>query len=148
MIVPRVVPRPVPLPATAALGLGAVARDLLHVLARLPDARLSRLRGVWSDGLVLVTGAFDDLPWCDGARYLGKDAAAPSLLVPTVLALDVHPTLVERAIARHVGEPTDAVAPPWALCFEPFMVIPAGRALALSRDAIEARLAPHDEARP
>jgi hypothetical protein len=148
MIAPRVVPRAVPLPPTAALGLGATARELLLALARLPDARLSRLRGVWSDDLVLVTGAGDDLPWCDGVRYLGKDAAAPSLLVPTVLALDVHPALVERAIARHVGEPSATVAPPWALCFEPLLVIPAGRALALSRDAIEARLAPHDEARP
>ncbi|MEV0534020.1 hypothetical protein [Kitasatospora sp. NPDC050463] len=68
-----------PLPAAAVLGLG----DAVPALAVATRERLvggARLGVVAGDGALLVLGADTDLPWADGARYLGLDAG---VLVPT-----------------------------------------------------------------
>ncbi|MEV6212862.1 hypothetical protein [Kitasatospora sp. NPDC051914] len=68
-----------PLPPAAVLALG----DAVPALAAATRARLLagvRLGTLADAGALLVLGAADDLPWADGARYLGRDG---ELLVPT-----------------------------------------------------------------
>ncbi|WP_052390315.1 hypothetical protein [Streptomyces sp. NRRL B-24484] len=68
-----------PLPAAAVLALG----DAVPALAAAARARLlagARLGTLADAGALLVLGAAGDLPWADGARYLGRDG---DLLVPT-----------------------------------------------------------------
>ncbi|MFJ2581362.1 hypothetical protein [Kitasatospora aureofaciens] len=68
-----------PLPTTAVLALG----DGVPALAAATRDRLragARLGVVADDTALLVLGAAEDLPWADGARYLGRDG---ELLVPT-----------------------------------------------------------------
>lgn len=65
------------------------------------DARLANWEGVAGRGLLVLLGASALLPWVDGAVYLGRDAAAPSLLLPCALAPDVAASLLERAFVVH-----------------------------------------------
>ena len=85
----RWVPRDTPLLPAAVVGTGDVARALVRRLLRLDEG-----------GLVAVMGAEGVLPWVDGAVYLGRDADAPTLYLPTALRPDVHLTLFERAFVR------------------------------------------------
>jgi hypothetical protein len=58
----------------------------------------------------VVLGAAAALPWCDGARYLGRDPEAPALYVPTAIGPDLPVSLVERAVLRLAPAPV-AVLP-------------------------------------
>ncbi|MEU6238231.1 hypothetical protein [Kitasatospora sp. NPDC047058] len=58
--------------------------------------------GAASDGrLLLVLGDGDDLPWADGARYLGRDAG---LLVPTTARPGPAAALWRRALGAADGQ--------------------------------------------
>jgi len=138
MIAPGVSARAEPLVASAALALGPAATRLLERLLQLDDARLLRLRGVAGDGLVLICGAAADLPWSDGVLYLGRDDSAPRLLLPTTTGPNLPSALLERAVARRFEDRASELTSPWAVCFEPPLLIPTGNALPLSRDALEA----------
>ena len=95
---PDFVARSPPLPPRAVVGLGAAARALGLRLFDGPDETLRQLNVVAGDGLLVALGPADLLPWVDGAIYLGSDAAAPALLMPTTQATALHPQLVERAL--------------------------------------------------
>jgi hypothetical protein len=83
-----------------------------------------------------LIGAAEDLPWVDGALYLGRDGAAPSLLLPTTLEPDVPAPLLERAVlARARGS-----APPIALLVDPPALVGAGMARAVGRAELRAFL--------
>jgi len=73
------VPREPPLPAVAVAGSGPVAAALA-ASARSRVLEGAELRAAAADDWILVLGDSDDLPWADGAHYLGFDAG---LLVPT-----------------------------------------------------------------
>ncbi|WP_405363147.1 hypothetical protein OG535_36860 [Kitasatospora sp. NBC_00085] len=114
-----------PLPAAAVLALGdavpalaAATRDRLRAGARLgvladgpPPADAVPTAGgpvaapgVLSDpGAValLVLGSEADLPWADGARYLGRDAG---LLVPTTARPGPAAALWRRALGAGDGQ--------------------------------------------
>ncbi|HVJ19800.1 MAG TPA: hypothetical protein VM686_30500 [Polyangiaceae bacterium] len=137
MIELRVVPRVEPLVACAAIGVGDAARGLGERLLRLSDSERARLRGAAGTDFVLVCGAEADLPWCDGIGYLGRDPAAPGLLLPTTLTVDVPAALFERALARRL----ENVPQPWVVWFSPWLVVPAGVARSLARKPLEAWLA-------
>jgi hypothetical protein len=111
------VPRAIPLTPVAACARGAVAEALVAKLLTRDDAALAKLSGVSADGIVIVCGPSDALPWVDGIVYLGYDPAAPSLLFPTTLVPDVHPALFERAVIglRRVAGPVAVLADPHAL---------------------------------
>ena len=96
MIELRVVPRPEPLVPQAAIAIDDAARALAERLLRLPDEHRSRLHGAAGERFLLVCGTEPDLPWCDGIGYLGRDPAAPGLLLPTTLTVDVPLPLFER----------------------------------------------------
>ncbi|MFP2958211.1 hypothetical protein ACLEPN_10325 [Myxococcus sp. 1LA] len=90
-----------PLEPLAVAGEGPVAVALARRLLAEDDARLARWEGVAGPGLLLLLGDSASLPWVDGAVYLGRDDAAPSLLLPCALAPDVAAPLLERALLTH-----------------------------------------------
>jgi hypothetical protein len=96
-------PRVEPLEPVAAIGSGPVARSLASRLLRYDEAELRRLRGVAGPTDLIVFGAGTELPWVDGIVYLGRDSAAPSLLVPTTSRPRAPMDVVDRAIRRRAN---------------------------------------------
>ena len=78
------------------------ARILARRLLTRPSEELARLQGVHAPGLLLVLGEARDLPWVDGSVYLGREAGANRLLIPTTLACSLSLSLLERALCRQV----------------------------------------------
>jgi hypothetical protein len=107
-------PRRRPLDPAGVAARGEAARALARRLLAREDEALARLSGAASPELLVVLGDSADLPWVDGAVYLGKDAAAPSLLLPTTREPSVPLPLVERAFARAAEAP-----PPFAVLLDP-----------------------------
>jgi MoxR-vWA-beta-propeller ternary system domain bpX5 len=107
-------PRSAPLDPVGVAARGESARALARRLLARDDEALARMSGAAAPGLLVVLGASADLPWVDGAVYLGKDASAPSLLLPTTREPSVPLPLVERAFARAAGAP-----PPLAVLLDP-----------------------------
>ncbi|BCM92506.1 hypothetical protein IAD21_04386 [Abditibacteriota bacterium] len=102
-------PRAEPLEPVAVVATGSAARALAKRLLELPDDELKRLRGVsWNEGLALE-GESQNLPWADGASYLGHDARAPKLLLPCALEPDAPLDLWARAFERQLKR--ELVAP-------------------------------------
>jgi len=98
-----------------------VPRDRVPAQAWARDARLPRWRAVaLPDGLVVLGS---ELPWAEGATWLGADPDAPTLLLPTRLEPDHPVDLVASAIERAVphGRPPVVVLPHLDL------LIPVGR---------------------
>jgi len=89
-----------PLAASAIVGYGIAGLQLGRRLLELGDESLALLKGVAGSGLLILTGDQKSLPWVDGVQYLGRDPAAPSLLVPTTLDSAVPIALLERVLAR------------------------------------------------
>ncbi|MFJ8565052.1 hypothetical protein [Streptomyces sp. NPDC093514] len=97
-----------PLPAAAVLAVGdAVPGLAAAALARVRNgARLGVLADDGpglpaADRALLVLGAEADLPWADGARYLGRDAG---LLVPTTARPAPAAPLWRRALGAAEGQ--------------------------------------------
>lgn len=111
-------------PAAAALARRLLARD---------DAALATLSGVGGPSLLVLAGERDALPWIDGIVYLGRDPAAPALLLPTTLAPDVPPALLERAVLTRL----QGSAPPIAVLVDPPALVPMGEARPLNRDTLQ-----------
>lgn len=113
----RWIPRDTSLLPAVVVGTGDVARVLVRRLLRLDEGGLVALQGVAGAGLVAVMGAEGVLPWFDGAVYLGRDADAPTLYLPTALRPDVHLTLFERAFVRgrSIESPVAVVPEPQGL---------------------------------
>lgn len=94
------------LPAVLAVG-DAVPGLAAAALERIRDgARLGVLADDGpglpaADRALLVLGAEADLPWADGARYLGRDAG---LLVPTTARPAPAATLWRRAVGAAEGQ--------------------------------------------
>jgi hypothetical protein len=126
------VPRAGSLDPAAVVATGPAARALAQRLVRLSDAALAALRGVSGDGLIALIGDAEALPWVDGVAYLGRDAGAPRLLLPTTLRPVVALDVFERAVVRHAG----GLAGPWAVLTSPPRVIPLGEALPIERACI------------
>jgi hypothetical protein len=115
-------------------GAAALAR---HLLGTRDEAALARLSGVRGPGLLLVLGREADLPWIDGIVYLGKDPAAPSLLLPSALEPDVPPALLERAILARAF----ALEAPIAVLAHPPALAGAGGARPVRSKELQAFLA-------
>lgn len=134
-------PRPMPLDPVGVAARGdaarAMARRLLARGDRDEDA-LARLSGVAGPGLIILLGEGPALPWVEGAAYLGRDAHAPSLLLPTNRQPAVPLPLLERALliraARLQAEP------PLAVLLDPPLLASTLEARPLVRSQIEAWL--------
>ena len=59
-------------------------------------------QGVRRRRRLVVLGDVAELPWLDGIAYLGRDEAAPHLLLPTSRRPDVPLDLFARALAARV----------------------------------------------
>lgn len=125
-------PRRTPLDPVGVAARGEAARALARRLLVRDDEALARLSGAASRELLVVLGDSADLPWVDGAVYLGKDTAAPSLLIPTTREPSVPLPLVERAVARAAKTP-----PPFAVLLEPPAVASLEAARPMLRSTLE-----------
>jgi hypothetical protein len=124
-----------PLGPVCAVATGAAARAMAERLLDRPDAALARLRAAGGPSLLAILGEADDLPWVDGITYLGRDPAAPSLLLPTHRAPTVHAALLERALLGLVGR-----GAPVGVLLDPPRLVPLGVARVLDREALPAWL--------
>lgn len=98
-----------PLEPVAVAATGSAAQVLAQRLLERSDDELKRLRGVsWTHGLA-IEGAENDLPWADGALYVGRDERAPKLLLPCALEpdapLDLWARAFERGLERELAAP-------------------------------------------
>lgn len=84
----------------AAIAFGAAARGLKDKLLTLDDEKLSALQGVFAHDLLFVAGAAENLPWADGVIYLGRDARAASIYLPTNRCPNVPFDLFEKSLLR------------------------------------------------
>jgi hypothetical protein len=97
-------PTDAPLTAVAVAAIGDAATALARRLLDRGD--LASLRGVAGESLLVVLGAAESLPWCDGVIYLGQADGASGVLWPTTLQPDAPPVLVARALCAGVGSET------------------------------------------
>ena len=125
-------PRDRPLSPCAVAAQGEPARRLAQRLLEYDEPDLAQMQGVAAGDMLLIRGESSALPWAEGVVYLGQDAEAPALLLPTALRPDFPAALLERALRTRF--PT--VAPPLA-------ILPAGRqvvSLAAARTVARATL--------
>jgi hypothetical protein len=128
-------PRLEPLAALAVAGVGPVALALARRALTSEDKQLGAWSGVAGAGVLVLLGETDSLPWVDGAVYLGKDPAAPSLLLPCALAPEVAPALLERALVAHASGGT-----PLAVLPRSSHLVPVGAARPVARATLMAWL--------
>jgi hypothetical protein len=107
----------------AVVGSAGVAVSLAERLRLRSDEELSRICGAYG-GELLVLIADDPalLPWADGAVYLGRDPAAPALLLPTLYLPNVPLPLFEQALRRRFPQ----TVPPLAILPDQGIVLPIG----------------------
>lgn len=127
------VPREPPLAPVGVAGRGAVA-------AALAGACRGRagLVGVAGDGVVVVLGAADALPWVDGCVYLGRDPDGPGLLLPTTTRPDAPLALYARAVLARCPDG----AAPVAVLRDPPLLVPLGGARPLDPAWLDRARAP------
>jgi MoxR-vWA-beta-propeller ternary system domain bpX5 len=128
-------PRPEPLTALAVAGVGPVALALARRALEAEDKQLGAWSGVAGSSVLVLLGETQSLPWVDGAVYLGRDAAAPSLLLPCVLAPQVAPSLLERALVAQASAGT-----PLAVLPRSGLLVPVGAARPVARETLAAWL--------
>jgi MoxR-vWA-beta-propeller ternary system domain bpX5 len=92
-----------PLDPAAVVGRGPVRDDLARRIAADPDP--TRLRVTASGEWMLALGRADDLPWVDGAAYLGWDHG---ILLPTTRRPAVPMELLARSLRR--SHPAELIA--------------------------------------
>ena len=129
-------PRERPLTPCAVVAQGAAAQRLARRLLRCADAELAQWRGVAERDTLVVLGEAEALPWADGAIYLGQEAAAPALLLPTALQPDFPAALLERALRAQF--PT--VAPPFAVLPGTLQIVSLAGARTVARASLQAWL--------
>ena len=110
-------PRSAPLEPVGVAVRGEAARALARRLLARSDEDLARLTGVAGHDLIVLLGDSALLPWVEGAAYLGRDARAPSLLLPTNREPTVPLPLVERALVVRAGYLK--AEPPLAVLLDP-----------------------------
>jgi hypothetical protein len=131
-------PRPVPLDPVGVAARGEAARAMAkRLLARWDrdEETLARLSGVAGPDLIILLGEGPSLPWVEGAAYLGRDAHAPSLLLPTNREPAVPLPLLERALlirASHLHS-----EPPLAVLLDPPLLASTLEARPLIRSQIQ-----------
>jgi MoxR-vWA-beta-propeller ternary system protein len=131
-------PRPVPLDPVGVAARGEAARRLAQRLLARGDETLARLSGVAGPDLIVLLGEAAALPWVEGAAYLGRDAHAPSLLLPTNREPGVPLPLLERALLARAARLQ--AEPPLAVLLDPLLLASALEARPLVRSRLQAWL--------
>lgn len=114
----------------AVVAFDEAAISLAEKLLSLEDEKLRSLQGISGRQMILITGESENLPWTNGAIYLGRDAQMPSILLPTTLKPNCPLDLFERAVNEKFRRFT-----PFAVI--PEKIIPFGAAKPLSRPVLE-----------
>jgi len=130
-------PRQTPLRPVGAAARASAGRMLAKKLLGWPDERLAELQGVAGTGLIIVLGGEPALPWVDGICYLGRDDAAPSLLLPTSPQPSVPISLLERAVIAHVRDSASRTGLPLAILAAPPPIACVAGARVISRDFLQ-----------
>lgn len=120
-----------PLSPLAVAAQGNVATSLAHRLLKESDDVLTRFKGVSGDGLLVILGPEELLPWVDRVIYLGRDHLAPSLLLPTNLEPSVPLSLFERSLTERYS---DVI--PCALLLDPLSIVPLTEARPIARKSL------------
>lgn len=128
-------PRTAPLDPVGVAARGEAARSLARRLLARDDEALARLNGVAARDLLVVLGDSADLPWVDGAVYLGREPGAPTLLLPTTREPSLPLPLVESAFARAADAP-----PPLAVLLDPPLLASAHAARPILRTILQSWL--------
>ncbi|MBI4820024.1 MAG: hypothetical protein HY791_27360 [Deltaproteobacteria bacterium] len=128
MISFRWVDRLEPLEPRALLAFDEVARRLRRKLLR--SDSFDRLLGVGDERVLILLGS--ELPWVDGVLYFGRDARAPSLLLPTALAPELPVEVLEAAVLAR------SLSAPILVCPSPALTVSVAAARPLSRSKLEA----------
>lgn len=113
----------------ALVAFDEAAVRLKKKLLSFDDEKLLSLQGVFGKNLLFVTGESDNLPWIDGLIYLGKDALAPSVLLPTNLRPNLPVDLFERRLTRQFSDQK-----PFAVVGK--RIIPVGKMRPISRKVL------------
>jgi MoxR-vWA-beta-propeller ternary system protein len=108
-------PRATPLTPVAVFAAGAPSRSLARSASRLVAAGRALRAAAGSDHL-LVLAQPDDLPWADGATYLGRDGP---ILLPTTQQCSVHLDLLAQALRQRYGTGQFLVVPGRVVAFAP-----------------------------
>jgi hypothetical protein len=128
-------PRPVPLEPVGVAARGEAVRIMARRLLARTDEALGRLSGVAGRDLFILLGDAALLPWVEGAAYLGRDAQAPSLLLPTNREPTIPLPLLERALLTR-AERLKA-EPPLAVLLDPPLLASALEARPLVRTRLQ-----------
>jgi hypothetical protein len=97
--------RALPLAPQGAWARGRAALRLARrLLERSPEA-LAALSGVGGEGVLVVLGSLEALPWVDGVGYLAPEPEAPGLWLPTTHEVSPHPALALRALPASLRSP-------------------------------------------
>lgn len=110
----------------AIIGFDETAKRLKEKLLSFDDEKLSSMQGVFAESLLFATGQTADLPWVDGVIYLGKDARAASIFLPTNLRPNVPLDLFEKSLLRRFS-----AQKPFAVLEN--RIIPVGKMRPISR---------------
>lgn len=110
------------------IAFGGAAISLAEKLLSFDDERLKNFQGVGGKQMIFLAG--ENLPWTDGAIYLGKDARLPAALLPTTLEPNIPLELLEQTLKIKFK----LLAPFVVL---PEKLVPVGAAKILSRRALE-----------
>jgi hypothetical protein len=130
-------PREEPLSPEALIATGDARLSVIRRLLELDDVALEKMSGVDGEGVIVVIGP--DLPWADGVRYLGRDAAARSLLLPTNQRPNIPLDLFERSIGALAAK-SGFGAGPWAVSGDPLLVVPLASVRQIDRERLRGRL--------
>lgn len=130
-------PRAEPLTPVAVAVHGSYCAALVKRLLARDDEALSGLKGLASSKLVLILGQSTQLPWVAGCEYLGKDAQAPSLLLPTHSLPQLGSALLEQALRTRFTQMPLAVLPGLSTC------VPVSGARQLDREYLQNWLRDH-----
>lgn len=123
-------PRFTPLVPVGVAARGKGATSLAMRLLRDPDS-LSHYKAVGAPGLLVILGEETQLPWVDGAIYLGHESESPALLFPTNLEPSVPAALLERSLTA-----VHNTSAPVALLLDPPSIVQLLEARTLARSSL------------
>ncbi len=110
----------------ALIAFDDAAVRLKKKLLSLDDEKLSLMQGVFGENLLFISGKTENLPWIDGGIYLGKDARATSIFLPTNSRPNIPIDLFEKSLLRRF-----AAQMPFAVVEN--RIIPVGKMRPISR---------------
>ncbi len=124
-------PREFALLPSAVAASGKCAVRLAQRLLEKSDDELAQLEGVAGQGLIVLQGKADLLPWAPGVQYLGFTGSSTAVLFPTNRA----PSVPEALLATFLSEKSGGVGI-IAVLPHPLLVVPMAAARPISRLAV------------